>query len=175
MFDRKYRKLWVLKVCEVHATALIILLYAFVATYSKTDPRKAENFDKIFTRVPIRLTPVDTAVLEMNMRGDEFSNFTYYNPYFSELKVIWSNELWLERNRNTKMRPFSINSFGFECVRLDDVKDYSIMSCCSRYTPMCDFLYTDIPAFELLFQTALTQKSSGPSATSPFARHQSRS
>lgn len=53
-----------------------------------TDTRKAENFDKIFTRVPIRLTPVDTAVLEMNMRGDEFSNFTYYNPYFSELKVI---------------------------------------------------------------------------------------
>lgn len=53
----------------------------------KTDPRRAENFDKIFTRVPIRLTPVDTAVLEANMRGDEFSNFTYYNPYFSTITI----------------------------------------------------------------------------------------
>ncbi|ELU18523.1 hypothetical protein CAPTEDRAFT_168196 [Capitella teleta] len=47
-----------------------------------TDPRKAENFDKMFTRVPIRLTPVDDAVLHMNIRGDEFRGFTFFNPFF---------------------------------------------------------------------------------------------
>jgi len=47
-----------------------------------TNPRKAENFDKMFTRVPMRLTPIDEAMLQMNARGDEFLGFTFYNPYF---------------------------------------------------------------------------------------------
>ena len=46
------------------------------------NPRKAENFDKMFTKVPLRLTPVDDAILQMNARGDEFDGFTFVNPYF---------------------------------------------------------------------------------------------
>jgi hypothetical protein len=49
-----------------------------------TNARKAENFDKMFTRVPIRLTPVDDAILQMNARGDEFRGFTFCNPFFGE-------------------------------------------------------------------------------------------
>lgn len=48
-----------------------------------THPRNCENFDKQFTRAPIRLTPVDLPILEMNMRGDEFNNFSYVNPTFN--------------------------------------------------------------------------------------------
>ncbi len=48
------------------------------------NPRKAENFDKMFTKVPLRLTPVDDAILQMNARGDEFDGFTFVNPFFSD-------------------------------------------------------------------------------------------
>ncbi len=36
----------------------------------------------MFTKVPLRLTPVDDAILAMNARGDEFEGFTFVNPYF---------------------------------------------------------------------------------------------
>jgi len=48
----------------------------------QTDPRKGENFDKVFTRIPIRLTPIDERVLQMNARGDEFRSFSIVNPCF---------------------------------------------------------------------------------------------
>ena len=48
----------------------------------QTDPRKGENFDKVFTRIPIRLTPIDERVLQMNARGDEFRSFSIVNPFF---------------------------------------------------------------------------------------------
>ncbi|KAK2149406.1 hypothetical protein LSH36_454g07036 [Paralvinella palmiformis] len=50
-----------------------------------TNPRKAEHFDRMFTRVPVRLTPIDEAIIQMNARGDEFDGFTYLNPYFGSV------------------------------------------------------------------------------------------
>jgi classical protein kinase C len=47
------------------------------------DPRRAENFDKMFTRAPVKLTPIDDAVLYMNARGDEFMGFSFVNPYYA--------------------------------------------------------------------------------------------
>ncbi|KAK6170011.1 hypothetical protein SNE40_018506 [Patella caerulea] len=45
------------------------------------DSRKAENFDKYFTRAPLKMTPIDSLVI-MNIDDDAFRNFTYVNPYF---------------------------------------------------------------------------------------------
>ncbi|PAV69648.1 hypothetical protein WR25_25058 isoform D [Diploscapter pachys] len=44
-------------------------------------PDSTENFDSNFLKLPIKMTPPDWVVLE-NTKGDEFSDFTYVNPYF---------------------------------------------------------------------------------------------
>ena len=51
-------------------------------SFIQTNPRKAENFDKMFTKVPLNLTPVESNVMLMNARGDEFQGFSFVNPYF---------------------------------------------------------------------------------------------
>ncbi|XP_076459225.1 calcium-dependent protein kinase C-like isoform X2 [Babylonia areolata] len=46
-----------------------------------TDKRKAENFDKLFTRGPLKMTPVDSVVI-MNLANDAFKDFSFTNPEF---------------------------------------------------------------------------------------------
>ena len=48
----------------------------------QTNARKAENFDKMFTRVPLRLTPIDEDIMEMNCADNLFEGFTFANPYY---------------------------------------------------------------------------------------------
>ncbi|KAK7508017.1 hypothetical protein BaRGS_00000982 [Batillaria attramentaria] len=47
-----------------------------------TDRRKAENFDKLFTGVPVKMTPIDSLVI-MNIDDDAFRDFSFVNPYFT--------------------------------------------------------------------------------------------
>ena len=47
----------------------------------QSDRRKAENFDKHFTKVPMRNTPTDSLIIQ-NMDSKAFRGFTYSNPYF---------------------------------------------------------------------------------------------
>ena len=37
----------------------------------------------MFTRVPLRLTPIDDAIIRMNVRGDEFYGFTFVNAFYA--------------------------------------------------------------------------------------------
>ncbi|ULT79996.1 hypothetical protein L3Y34_010531 [Caenorhabditis briggsae] len=46
----------------------------------KTD-RSTENFDHNFLKLPTKMTPPDWEVLE-NLKGDEFINFSFVNPYY---------------------------------------------------------------------------------------------
>ena len=48
----------------------------------------------MFTKVPLRLTPVDEAILQMNARGDEFYGFTFVNPYFDNYDAEVDTKLW---------------------------------------------------------------------------------
>ena len=71
--------IWCWNILDVSWCCVYLLFYFALPT--QTDSRKGENFDKIFTRVPIRLTPTDSAVL-MNTKGDEFEGFTFVNSQF---------------------------------------------------------------------------------------------
>ncbi|CAD6190553.1 unnamed protein product [Caenorhabditis auriculariae] len=44
-------------------------------------PKSTENFDSNFLKLPTKMTPPDWEVLE-NIRGDEFANFSFVNPFF---------------------------------------------------------------------------------------------
>ncbi|XP_059168585.1 calcium-dependent protein kinase C, partial [Physella acuta] len=50
-----------------------------------TDKRKAENFDKLFTKVPLKMTPIDKQLLR-NIDENVFKDFTFTNPYFDPLE-----------------------------------------------------------------------------------------
>jgi len=49
-----------------------------------SDPRKAENFDSQFKRLPMNKTPPDETAkyILSNLRGDEFKGFSYYNESY---------------------------------------------------------------------------------------------
>ena len=51
---------------------------------SKTDPRKAENFDSQFKNLPLSTTPPNTTSTYIlnNMTGDEFRGFSFVNQCF---------------------------------------------------------------------------------------------
>ena len=46
------------------------------------DPRKGENFDKVFTKVPVKLTPTDDVIIR-TIPDDLFGGFTYQNQYYT--------------------------------------------------------------------------------------------
>ena len=52
--------------------------------FLQQDPKKAENFDKMFTRSAFKLTPTDAFVV-MNIDESAFYNFSYANPYYKPL------------------------------------------------------------------------------------------
>lgn len=45
------------------------------------DARDTENFDTLFTKTQVTLTPADPSIMQ-NIRGDEFRHFTYFNSAF---------------------------------------------------------------------------------------------
>jgi len=47
------------------------------------NPRSTENFDLQFLKLPLKLTPPEWDVLE-NLKGDEFNEFAYVNPFYEE-------------------------------------------------------------------------------------------
>jgi len=49
------------------------------------DPRSTENFDTLFTKTNVTLTPADPSIMH-NIRGDEFRHFTYVNSFWDEDK-----------------------------------------------------------------------------------------
>ncbi|XP_034312254.1 calcium-dependent protein kinase C-like isoform X1 [Crassostrea angulata] len=48
-----------------------------------SNPRKAENFDKMFTAAKLKNTPTDSVVI-MNIDENAFREFTYVNPFFTD-------------------------------------------------------------------------------------------
>ncbi|KAK0051722.1 prf, partial [Biomphalaria pfeifferi] len=54
-----------------------------------SDRRKAENFDKLFTKIPMKMTPIDKMLLR-NIDETVFQGFTYTNPYFQKEQEITS-------------------------------------------------------------------------------------
>ncbi|XP_052759769.1 calcium-dependent protein kinase C-like isoform X1 [Mya arenaria] len=48
------------------------------------DPKKAENFDKMFTKSAFKLTPTDSLVI-MNIDESAFYRFSYCNPFYRPL------------------------------------------------------------------------------------------
>lgn len=50
-------------------------------------PGSTENFDSSFLKLAIKMTPPDWVVLE-NVKGDEFHDFSFVNPYYFPL-VEW--------------------------------------------------------------------------------------
>lgn len=55
----------------------------------KSDRRKAENFDKLFTKIPMKLTPTDPLVIN-NMEDNLFRGFTFTNPFYQPLEEVKS-------------------------------------------------------------------------------------
>ncbi|GAB1600386.1 calcium-dependent protein kinase C isoform X1 [Argonauta hians] len=49
------------------------------------DSRKAENFDKMFTSKDVKMTPTDSLII-MNIDDSAFRNFSYVNPFFSQIQ-----------------------------------------------------------------------------------------
>jgi len=51
-----------------------------------SDPRKAENFDNQFKRLPMTSTPPDATAkfILNNLKGDEFKGFSFYNEAFGD-------------------------------------------------------------------------------------------
>lgn len=56
-------------------------VFFFFLLILQQDPKKAENFDKMFTRSAFKLTPTDALVV-MNIDESAFHNFSYTNPYY---------------------------------------------------------------------------------------------
>ncbi|BFZ03562.1 hypothetical protein BsWGS_06601 [Bradybaena similaris] len=54
-----------------------------------SDRRKAENFDKLFTKIPMKLTPTDPLVIN-NMEDNLFRGFTFTNPFYQPLEEVKS-------------------------------------------------------------------------------------
>ena len=52
----------------------------------QSDPRKAENFDSQFKRLPMISTPPDATAkfILNNLKGDEFKGFSFYNEAFGD-------------------------------------------------------------------------------------------
>ena len=50
----------------------------------QSDPRKAENFDCQFKRLPMTSTPPDQTAkfILNNLKGNEFKGFSFYNEEF---------------------------------------------------------------------------------------------
>ena len=55
-------------------------------SFFQSDPRKAENFDSQFKRLPMAKTPPDDTAkyILKNMRGDEFKGFSFINDEYIE-------------------------------------------------------------------------------------------
>jgi len=55
-----------------------------------SDPRKAENFDKQFKRLPLEETPPDptSTYILSNLKGNEFQGFSFANPEFGASELL---------------------------------------------------------------------------------------
>jgi len=55
-----------------------------------SDPRKAENFDKQFKRLPLEETPPDptSTFILSNLKGNEFAGFSFANPEFGASELL---------------------------------------------------------------------------------------
>lgn len=67
---------------------LFLACYYRCEFFQKTD-RSTENFDHSFLKLPTKMTPPDWEVLE-NLKGDEFSNFSFVNPFYVKDVEPWS-------------------------------------------------------------------------------------
>ena len=55
-----------------------------IDVYFQSDPRKAENFDSQFKKLPMGKTPPDKTAeyIISNLKGDEFKGFSFLNTEF---------------------------------------------------------------------------------------------
>ena len=62
----------------------LFLLIRFDYAYVQKNPRLGENFDPVFTRAKVELTPADRNALLIlgQLNGKEFADFEYVNPDF---------------------------------------------------------------------------------------------
>ena len=60
------------------------LYFKIILILPKSDPRKAENFDSQFKKLPVSTTPPDATAnyILNNMKGDEFTGFSFVNQHF---------------------------------------------------------------------------------------------
>lgn len=90
---------------------------SFSSSLSQQDPRKAENFDKSFTKAQVKLTVVDEAVLRNLAVGDidPFAEFDFVNsdfaPQVSNLMATVQETL---RNSNYNLEAAARGSSGGE-------------------------------------------------------------
>ncbi|BFZ17928.1 hypothetical protein BsWGS_20967 [Bradybaena similaris] len=57
-----------------------------------SNPRRAENFDKMFTKLPLKVTPTDQFMIN-NIEENVFRGFTFRNPYFQSSPEVESTDL----------------------------------------------------------------------------------
>ena len=71
-------------IIKIRTRALLIL---------QSDPRKAENFDSQFKKLPMGKTPPDKTAeyIISNLKGDEFKGFSFLN---TEFQITHVSSLW---------------------------------------------------------------------------------
>ena len=64
--------------------------FSVIVLCFQSDPRKAENFDKQFKRLPLEETPPDptSKYILSNLKGNEFEGFSFANPEFGASELL---------------------------------------------------------------------------------------